>query len=79
MRHQTGWDWEIRSGTSWWGSGWRELSAYKDLLFRLVRKELLASYQQTLLGPFWILLPPLLSVGTYVLVFHQVMGFSTDG
>lgn len=75
----TKWQWEIRPQTTWLGAGWKELFAYKDLLFRLVRKDFLASYQQTLLGPFWLVLQPLLTVATYILVFYKVLGLSTQG
>lgn len=71
--------WEIRPRTPWLGSGWRELYAYKDLLFRLVRKEFLTSYQQTLLGPLWVLIQPILTVLTSILIFNKVIGISTDG
>ena len=73
------WSWEIKPGTTWLGTGFRELLSYKDLLLRLVRKEFLTSYQQTLLGPFWVLLQPILTVLTYVLVFNKVIGIPTDG
>jgi lipopolysaccharide transport system permease protein len=73
------WEWEINTGTSWSGVSIRELYSYKDLLFRLVRKDFLSSYQQTLLGPFWAVFQPLLTVITYVFIFHEVIGISTDG
>ena len=73
------WDWEITKKTSWLGVSGKELFAYKDLLLRLVRKDFLASYQQTLLGPFWVVIQPLLTVFTYVLVFNRVIGISTEG
>jgi lipopolysaccharide transport system permease protein len=73
------WDWEITSKTSWLGWSGKELLSYKDLLFRLVRKDFLAYYQQTLLGPLWIIIQPLLTVFTYVLVFNRVIGISTEG
>jgi lipopolysaccharide transport system permease protein len=72
------WDWEIRAETSWSGVSFKELYSYKDLLFRLVRKEFLASFQQTLLGPFWVIFQPLLTVFTYV-GFGKVIGLSTEG
>jgi lipopolysaccharide transport system permease protein len=75
----TKWQWEIRPQTTWLGVGWKELYFYKDLLLQLVRKEFLASYQQTLLGPFWIILQPLLTVLTYVLIFYKVFSISTQG
>ena len=77
--NQPKWSWEIKPETTWLGPGLRELLSYKDLLFRLVRKEFLTSYQQTLLGPFWVLLQPILTVLTYVLVFNKVIGIPTDG
>lgn len=79
IANQTKWDWEIKPQTSWFGTSLKELVSYKDLLLRLVRKDFLASYQQTLLGPFWIILQPILTVLTYVLVFSKVIGLSTEG
>ena len=76
---QLHWDWEITKKTSWLGWSASELLSYKDLLFRLVRKDFLAYYQQTLLGPLWIVIQPLLTVFTYVLVFNRVIGISTEG
>jgi lipopolysaccharide transport system permease protein len=73
------WEWEIKTETSWFGISMKELYAYKDLLFRLVRKDFLSSYQQTLLGPFWLMFQPLVTVIIYVLVFHAVIGISTEG
>jgi lipopolysaccharide transport system permease protein len=77
--NQSKWTWEIKPETTWLGPGYRELLSYKDLLLRLVRKEFLKSYQQTLLGPLWVLLQPILTVITYVLVFNKFIGFPTDG
>jgi len=79
LEKQVHWEWEIKKETSWLGVSLKELYSYKDLLFRLVRKDFLASYQQTLLGPFWAVLQPILTVLIYVLVFHQMMRVSTDG
>lgn len=73
------WDWAITNKTSWLGWSGKELLSYKDLLLRLVRKDFLASYQQTLLGPFWVVIQPLLTVFTYVLVFNRVIGITTEG
>jgi len=72
-------EWEINKKTSWLGTSIKELYQYKDLLFRLVRKEFLSSYQQTLLGPFWVLLQPILTVLTSILIFHRIIGVSTEG
>ncbi|PZX50517.1 ABC transporter permease [Algoriphagus chordae] len=71
------WDWEIRPETPWFSTSLKELFQYKDLIIQLVRKDFLGSYQQTLLGPFWVLLQPLLTVLIYVLVFNKFIGIST--
>tara|TARA_R110000851_G_scaffold232822_1_gene385405 strand:+ start:41 stop:907 length:867 start_codon:yes stop_codon:yes gene_type:complete len=73
------WEWEIKPETSWRNISLVELYSYKDLLLQLTRKEFLGLYQQTLLGPFWVLLQPLLTVLTYVVVFNKVIGIPTGG
>ena len=70
---KTNWEWEIKSEQSWFGTNFRELYAYKDLLFRLVRKEFLLRYQQTILGPLWVLIQPILTVLVFVIVFNRVI------
>lgn len=79
MAEEIKWEWEINKKTTWLGASLKELAHYKDLLLRLVRKEFLSSYQQTLLGPFWVLLQPILTVLTSVLIFSKIIGVSTDG
>lgn len=71
------WEWEIKPRRSWLELNLRELLAYKDLLFRLVRKEFLLRYQQTLLGPVWVLIQPILTVAMYVLIFNRMLNIST--
>lgn len=71
------WDWEFGSRTSWWGWSVAELWAYRNLLGRLVRRDFLLNYQQTVLGPLWILFQPILTLVTYVVVFGKLVGIST--
>lgn len=71
--------WKIKPQTPWLGASLKELVSYSDLLFRLVRKEFLTSYQQTLLGPLWVLIQPTLTVLTSILIFNKVIGIPTDG
>lgn len=71
------WEWEIKPETSWWNLNFKELVSYKDLTLQLARKEFLGLYLQTLLGPFWVILQPLLTVLVYVFVFNNVIGIST--
>lgn len=58
---------------------WRELWEYRDLLALLVRRDFLAKYKQTLLGPLWFILQPLLMALVLSIAFHKVAGVSTGG
>ena len=79
MRKNTFWEWEITKKTPWVGASFKELYSFRDLLIRLVRKEFLMYYQQTLLGPLWMVIQPILTVFTYVLIFDKVIGLETQG
>ncbi|MDO9375921.1 MAG: ABC transporter permease [Bacteroidota bacterium] len=68
--------WKIEAKSSYLNLNLAELLSYRHLLFRLVRKEFLINYQQTLLGPIWILFQPLLTMVTYVFVFNKIIGVS---
>jgi lipopolysaccharide transport system permease protein len=56
-----------------------ELWQYRDLLVMLVRRDFLAIYKQTILGPLWFILQPALTTIMYVLVFSRVGKLSTNG
>jgi lipopolysaccharide transport system permease protein len=73
------WDWEISARRSWWNINLKEWWFYRHLLGRLVRREFLLNYQQTVLGPLWILLQPVLTLIVYVLVFGRIIGIPTGG
>jgi lipopolysaccharide transport system permease protein len=80
MRDQSAeWEWEIDAKTSWFGTSLKELVRYKDLLFQLVRRNYVLYYQQTLLGPLWMIVNPILTALVYVVVFSQMMRLPTDG
>ncbi len=71
--------WKIEAKSSYLSLDLKELLTYRHLLLRLVRKEFLINYQQTLLGPIWILFQPLLTMVTYVFVFNKIIGVSIGG
>src|ERR1700744_5664339 len=56
-----------------------EIWRYRDLLMLLVRREFVATYKQTVLGPIWFFLQPILTTVTYVLIFGRIAGIPTDG
>ncbi|WP_205499846.1 ABC transporter permease [Rufibacter psychrotolerans] len=69
--------WEISSKTSYWGWNLKELWSYRHLVASLIRREFLLNYQQTVLGPVWILIQPIMTLITYVVVFGKVVGIPT--
>lgn len=59
--------------------GLKEVWRYRDLLILLVRRDFVATYKQTILGPLWFFIQPLLTTITFVIVFGNIAGISTDG
>lgn len=57
----------------------KEVWHYKDLLMLLVRREFVALYKQTILGPLWIIIQPILTSLIYVIVFGRIANLSSDG
>jgi lipopolysaccharide transport system permease protein len=68
------WEWEIKPETSWLELNFKELWSYRHLLTRLIRRDFLTLYQQTLLGPAWVVIQPLMTVLMYVLIFDRIVG-----
>ena len=73
----TRWDWQIDNRTSFWGQNISEIWAYRNLLTGLIRRYFLLNYQQTILGPLWLLFQPVMTLITYVLVFNKLVGITT--
>jgi lipopolysaccharide transport system permease protein len=71
------WDWTISSKTSYWNESLKVLWSYRHFLVSLVRKNFLLNYQQTILGPAWMIFQPIVTLVIYVVVFGKVVGVST--
>lgn len=52
---------------------------YRDLLWLMVRRDFVAFYKQTVLGPIWFFIQPLFTTATYVFIFSNLAGLSTEG
>jgi len=57
----------------------REIWEYRDLLRMLVQRDIVTVYKQTVLGPIWFFIQPVLTMLVYVLVFGNIANISTDG
>jgi len=77
--HMEPWQWEINGSQTWLKLGLREIYSYRGLIVQFVRRDILASYQQTIIGPLWIILQPLFTTLIYLIVFGSFAKVSTDG
>ncbi len=73
------WDMEIKPQSGLMDINIAELWKYRDLLLLLVKRDFVAFYKQTILGPIWFFVQPLLTTLTYMIIFKRVAGLSTDG
>jgi lipopolysaccharide transport system permease protein len=56
-----------------------ELWRYRDLVFMFVRRDFVSNYKQTILGPVWFFLQPLLVTVMYVVIFGRIAGLAPEG
>jgi lipopolysaccharide transport system permease protein len=56
-----------------------EVWAYRDLVWLFVRRDFVATYKQTLLGPLWFLLQPLFTTIVFTVIFGKIADLPTDG
>ena len=57
----------------------KEVWNYRDLIWLFTKRSFVVSYKQTILGPLWIFLNPLISSLIYAFVFGGIAGIPTDG
>lgn len=67
----------IAPSKGWLRINWREMWEYRDLLFILVRRDFLSKYKQTVLGPIWFVLQPLLTAMVMSIAFNGIGGVRT--
>ena len=57
----------------------KDIWQYRDLLVLFVRRDFVAIYKQTILGPIWFIIQPLLTTIVFTIVFGNIAKLSTDG
>ena len=73
------WTHRIRPRRPWFDLRLLELWRYRHLVWMFVRRDLVAGYKQTILGPAWIIIPPLITSVVFTVIFGKVAQLSTDG
>ncbi len=72
------WDLVIEPPKGWIALHLRDLWKYRDLVGLFVRRDFVASYKQTILGPLWHLIQPLLTTLMFTVVFGRIAKLPTD-
>ena len=72
------WDIEISPKNNLFDLKLRDVWHYRDLLGLLVRRDFVSFYKQTILGPVWFFVQPLITIYTFTLVFNKLGNISTD-
>ena len=69
----------IKSKYSLWSIDFKEIWRYKDLIILFVRRDFVSVYKQTILGPLWFFIQPLLTTITFTFIFGNFAKISTNG
>jgi lipopolysaccharide transport system permease protein len=73
------WDLIIKPKNKWYELDLAAIWRYRDLLKLLVRRDFVAVYKQTILGPLWLFIQPILTSLTFAIIFGRLAKISTDG
>jgi lipopolysaccharide transport system permease protein len=73
------WDLIITGQHSLFDVNFKDLWHYRDLLYLFVKRDFVTVYKQTILGPLWFFIQPLLTTITFAIIFGSVAQLSTDG
>jgi lipopolysaccharide transport system permease protein len=78
-QQEENWSLIIKPHSKWWDLKLGEIWEYRDLVWIFARRDIVAVYKQTVLGPLWFFLAPIFTVIAYNFVFGTIAGMSTDG
>ena len=73
------WDLVIKGHTSLFDVKFKDLWNYRDLLAMFVKRDFVSFYKQTILGPLWFFIQPILTTIVFSFIFGNLAGISTDG
>ena len=73
------WDTVIRPKRGWFDLDLKGLIRYRDLILLMVKRNFTVMYKQTILGPAWVVIQPLLTTLVFTVVFGNLAGLPTDG
>jgi lipopolysaccharide transport system permease protein len=79
INSEKAWDMIIRPQRAWWDLHLDDLWRYRDLIRLFVWRDFVAFYKQTILGPLWYLIQPVMTTLVFTVIFGNIAKLSTDG
>jgi len=79
MQQEEHWDLVIKPQNKWYQIDLAAIWRYRDLLMLLVRRDFVSVYKQTILGPIWFFIQPVITSLTFTFIFGDLAKISTDG
>jgi len=79
MNQTENWDLVVKPLNKWYDLRLKEILRYKDLLLLFVRRDFVSVYKQTILGPIWFFIQPIITSITFTVIFGNLARISTDG
>lgn len=76
---ENNWSLIIRPQRAWWDLHLSDLWRYRDLVWLFVWRDFVAYYKQTILGPLWYLIQPIMTTVVFTIIFGNIAQLSTDG
>src|SRR4051812_2734391 len=73
------WDLEIKPHDKLFNLHLKDVWAYRDLMWLFVRRDFVAQFKQTVLGPLWHLVQPILTTAMFFLVFYKIAKIPIPG
>jgi len=77
--HTENWDMVITPHKKWYDLQLKDVWHYRDLIGMFVKRDFVSRYKQTILGPLWFIIQPLLTSLVFTVIFGNIAQLPTDG
>jgi len=78
-RYTEDWDLIIEPKNKWYDLRLKEIWRFRDLLLLFVKRDFVSVYKQTIIGPLWFFIQPVITTLTFTFIFKTLASISTDG
>ena len=79
LEKNEGWDLILKPTNKWYDVKLKQVWRYRDLLLMFVKRDFVSVYKQTILGPLWLFIQPILTTITFTIIFGNIAKIGTDG